>query len=169
MTELHQRPPPRLLPTSTSTADSRHAAKCAKARSRELPPSNKYASRAPLFYLASAPFCSHPDFLCRYSRPPIQDVTLEEFETWAIDRLKGTHPCGTQCLPCWLTPAAVLSEIESSFVRNRNHDELKTVTLNQCKKYLPLEPDNVELRVREPQRKKDHVSHFILRLAFCRS
>ncbi|KDQ15373.1 hypothetical protein BOTBODRAFT_31695 [Botryobasidium botryosum FD-172 SS1] len=93
----------------------------------------------------------YPLRLNMYDRPPAQDVTLEEFETWAIDRLK------------------VLSEIESSFVRNRTHDELKTVTTDQCRKYLPVDSNNAELQTREPQRKKDHVSHFILRLAFCRS
>lgn len=86
-----------------------------------------------------------------YDRPPLDDVTIEDFEEFALDRLR------------------VLAEIESSFVRNRPYDDLKTVTLAQCKKYLPLDHNSAKLVDRDEQRRKDHVGHFVLRLAFCRS
>jgi DNA primase large subunit len=78
-------------------------------------------------------------------------VTIEEFETCAIDRLR------------------VLAEIESSLVRNRSWDELKTITTAQSKKYLPLDSDTAIAVDRENQRRRDHLGHFVLRLAFCQS
>jgi DNA primase large subunit len=78
-------------------------------------------------------------------------VTIEDFETWALDRLR------------------ILAEIESSFARNRQPDELARVTLTQAKKYLPLSANTATTLPLDEQRTKDHVSHFVLRLAFCRS
>lgn len=87
-----------------------------------------------------------------YDRPPLYDVTLEEFETCAIDRLR------------------VLAEIESSFVRNRPWDDLKAVTTAQNNKYMPLGANTAEGMVDlESERRRDHLGHFVLRLAFCRS
>ena len=48
-------------------------------------------------------------------------------------------------------------------------DELKEITSKQCETYLPLKANTALLVDKEPQRKKDHVGHFVLRLAFCRS
>lgn len=86
-----------------------------------------------------------------YDKPPLYEVTLEEFETCALDRLR------------------VLAEIESSFARNRPWDELKGVTDAQCKKHLPLNNNTALMAAREDQRRSDHLGHFVLRLAFCRS
>lgn len=79
-------------------------------------------------------------------------MTIEEFETCALDRLR------------------ILAEIESSFARNRSWDELKNVTNAQCANYLPLSA-TISGRYTNlgTERKKDHLSHFVLRLAFCRS
>lgn len=85
-----------------------------------------------------------------YDRPPLYDVTLEDFETCAINRLR------------------VLAEIESSFVRNRSPEELKAVTMAQCEKYVPLRVDTAKADT-ELERRNDHLGHFVLRLAFCRS
>lgn len=86
-----------------------------------------------------------------YDKPPIEDITLEEFETCAIDRLR------------------VLAEIESGFARNRPYDELKTIAIAQCEKYIPLNATSATTVNRDAQRRKDHIGHFVLRLAFCRS
>ncbi len=86
-----------------------------------------------------------------YDVPPIDDITLEEFETCALDRLR------------------VLAEIESSFARNRPYEELKSVTNKQCDKYLPLHSSTAKTVDLDAERRKDHVGHFVLRLAFCRS
>jgi len=88
---------------------------------------------------------------CSYDKPPLDEVTIEDFETYALDRLR------------------VLAEIESSFSRNRPWEELKMVTLAQAKKYVPLSSTSAHMVDRDNERRKDHISHFILRLAFCRS
>ena len=86
-----------------------------------------------------------------YDRPPQDEVTLDEFETYAIDRLR------------------VLAEIESCWVRNRSPEELKSVTQAQCRKYLPMDANTARGADLDAQRKKDIIGHFVLRLAFCRS
>ncbi|KAI0831416.1 DNA primase large subunit [Trametes gibbosa] len=88
-----------------------------------------------------------------YDKPPIYDITIEEFETFALDRLR------------------VLAEIEASYARNRTFEELTKVIKAICDKYLPLRST---CRVGEEhsldvERRKDHIGHFVLRLAFCRS
>lgn len=87
----------------------------------------------------------------RYDRPPTEDITLEEFETCAIDRLY------------------VLTEIESCHARNRPFEELKKITKLQCDKHVPLDHNSAITKDRDSQRKKDITGHFVLRLAFCRS
>ncbi|KAJ3811604.1 DNA primase, large subunit [Lentinula lateritia] len=89
--------------------------------------------------------------LSLYDQPPLYDVTVEEFETSALDRLR------------------ILAEIESSAARNRSWDETKQVTMTQCGKYLPLNSNSaLGIDVLE-ERRKDQLGHFVLRLAFCRS
>ncbi|QRW08226.1 carbohydrate esterase family 10 protein [Ceratobasidium sp. AG-Ba] len=94
---------------------------------------------------------TYPHRLNFYDDPPLCNVTLEEFETWGIQRLR------------------VLAEIESCSVRNRTFEDTKQVTQAQCKKHLPLSATSALAVDRDAERKMDHVSHFVLRLAFCRS
>ncbi|EKM55552.1 uncharacterized protein PHACADRAFT_173695 [Phanerochaete carnosa HHB-10118-sp] len=93
----------------------------------------------------------YPHRLNFYDQPPLGEVTIEEFETCALDRLR------------------ILAEIESSFARNRPWEELKRFTLEQCSKYLRLDASSAHKQDTEAQRRKDHLGHFVLRLAFCRS
>lgn len=86
-----------------------------------------------------------------YDLPPAGEVTIEEFETCALDRLR------------------ILAEIESSYARNRPWEELKKYTLEQCNKYLRLDASSAIKQDLDSQRRKDHIGHFVLRLAFCRS
>jgi len=85
-----------------------------------------------------------------YDIPPLEEITLEEFETWAIDRLK------------------VLIEIESCLARLKLVRDIEVTIKPLLLKYLPLSPGTNESQVYE-ERKKDHYSHFILRLVFCRT
>ncbi|KAJ7632556.1 DNA primase large subunit [Roridomyces roridus] len=93
----------------------------------------------------------YPHRLNFYDKPPLYDVSIEEFETSALDRLR------------------ILAEIESSRVRNRSWEETKKVTGDQCDKYLQLKSTLAVGVDRDAQRRKDHLGHFVLRLAFCRS
>ncbi|KAJ7273647.1 eukaryotic and archaeal DNA primase, large subunit-domain-containing protein [Mycena haematopus] len=93
----------------------------------------------------------YPHRLNFYDKPPLYDVSIEEFETSALSRLR------------------ILAEIESSAARNRTWEETKTVTSTQCEKYLPLKSSHAVGVDKEAQRRIDHLSHFVLRLAFCRS
>ncbi|KAJ6496616.1 eukaryotic and archaeal DNA primase, large subunit-domain-containing protein [Mycena vitilis] len=93
----------------------------------------------------------YPHRLNFYDKPPLYDVSIEEFETSALDRLR------------------ILAEIESSAARNRTWEETKSVTSAQCEKYLPLKSSNAVGADKESQRRTDQLGHFVLRLAFCRS
>lgn len=95
----------------------------------------------------------YPYRLNFYERPPLFEVTVEDLEECAIDRLR------------------ILAEIESSYARNRTWDELKGVTGKLCRKYLYLNSNKTAIGHinSQEQRKRDHLGHFVLRLAFCRS
>ena len=97
----------------------------------------------------------YPHRLNFYTLPPTSDITLEQFEQWAIDRLR------------------VLAELEACAFRNRSPEETANHMKPFLEKYLPLNANSSaragkgegEARLQE-QRRKDHYSHFILRLAF---
>ncbi|KAF9483919.1 DNA primase, large subunit [Pholiota conissans] len=94
---------------------------------------------------------TYPHRLNFYDAPPLFEVTAEEFETSAIHRLH------------------ILSEIETSAARNRTWDELKKVTAIQCDQHLPLGHNIDKTEDLDGERRRDYLSHFVLRLAFCRS
>jgi DNA primase large subunit len=115
---------------------------------------------------------AYPHRLNFYLVPPQNEITLEEFEVWAIDRLYGLvpyYPVSTSVDHQY----AVLGEIESSIYRNKTQKEMETGLKQLFEKYTPLSSNTAAHASRAAQlndeRKKDHYSHFILRLAFCRS
>ncbi|POS88316.1 DNA primase, partial [Erysiphe pulchra] len=83
-----------------------------------------------------------------YIIPPTGDITLEQFEQWAIDRLR------------------VLSEFEACSFRNKSPTETAAHMKPILDKYLPLASSNSNSTNLHAERQKDHYSHFILRLAF---
>ncbi|KAK6355262.1 hypothetical protein TWF696_004377 [Orbilia brochopaga] len=103
----------------------------------------------------------YPTRLNFYDKPPRDEVSLEEFEQWAIDRLR------------------VLGEIETCLFRNNTPAEIDATLKRLLDKYLPLAsnhsiPENERSNPKRfagltAERRKDHYSHFILRLAFARS
>ncbi|KAF8308412.1 DNA primase, large subunit [Clavulina sp. PMI_390] len=98
-----------------------------------------------------------PHRLNFYDTRPLGDITLEQFEDWAVDRLR------------------VLAEIEASGIRELKFDALRTVVATQTDKYIPMDPipngvmASSTIAQLDAQRRKDYMSHFILRLSFCRS
>lgn len=63
----------------------------------------------------------------------------------------------------------MLADIEAAQARNRPFKEIKEIVEKRAQEYLPLHPDSSKAADVERERKKDQYSHFILRLAFCRS
>ncbi|KAI2621006.1 DNA primase, large subunit [Hypomontagnella submonticulosa] len=83
-----------------------------------------------------------------YETPPTADITLEQFEQWAIDRLR------------------VLAELEACSFRNKSPAETAAHMKPLLEKYLPLDSNSSPSTKLAAERQKDHYSHFILRLAF---
>lgn len=64
--------------------------------------------------------------------------------------------------------SAVLAEIESCQARNRPYPEMLKHMTEHLKKHLPLSANTAQVN-HYNEREKDHISHYVLRLAFCRS
>jgi len=72
----------------------------------------------------------------------------------------------------WLdrSASAVLRSIETAKVRNKKDDELTAAIRHAEDACLPLHSNRKsDPAVLDEQRRKDHISHYILRLAFCRT
>eukprot|EP00126_Sphaerothecum_destruens_P001703 Sdes_comp15114_c0_seq1m3920 len=97
----------------------------------------------------------YPCRLQLYSNPPKEEVTLENFEKLALHRLKG------------------LKAIESARLKYPKRDcEFEEAMRKVCKQYFSLQYCGVETNLSEghlQERKEDNISHFILRLAYCRT
>jgi DNA primase large subunit len=65
-----------------------------------------------------------------------------------------------------LFKCTVLSELEACSFRNRSTEETTTYMASILEKYLPLHSNSSRASTLQDERKKDHYSHFILRLAF---
>lgn len=91
---------------------------------------------------------AYPHRLNFYASPPTADITLEQFEQWAIDRLR------------------VLAELEACSFRNKSPGETALHMKPLLEKYLPLDSNTSSSSKLAAERQKDHYSHFILRLAF---
>lgn len=63
----------------------------------------------------------------------------------------------------------ILAEIEASFARNRSYKDISETISVLSRKYVPLNSTTAKSIDVDAERRKDHVSHFVLRLAFCRS
>ncbi|KAF5828854.1 eukaryotic and archaeal DNA primase, large subunit-domain-containing protein [Dunaliella salina] len=82
--------------------------------------------------------------LTLYEERPQGDITLEEFESLALDRLR------------------VLKGIEDVKLRNKSDAEIQA-------KAEKLLQDHLEGENNEETRRRDQLSHYILRLAYCRT
>jgi DNA primase large subunit len=65
-----------------------------------------------------------------------------------------------------LTRHTVLSELETCTFRNRSPEETATYMAPLLEKHLPLHSNSSRSSALQEERRKDHYSHFILRLAF---
>lgn len=83
-----------------------------------------------------------------YTIPPTGDVSLEQFEEWGIARLK------------------VLAELEACQFRNKTPAETDEYMRPILEKHLRLSSNRSRSSEMAIERKKDHYSHWTLRLAF---
>ncbi|KAL2055566.1 hypothetical protein ABVK25_004374 [Lepraria finkii] len=95
----------------------------------------------------------YPHRLNLYEIPPTAEITLEQFEQWAIDRLR------------------ILAELEACSFRNKTPAETAAHITPLLQKWIPLHSNSSSSAGAQDEslkleRQKDHYSHFILRLAF---
>uniref|UniRef100_A0A7S3UDP7 DNA primase large subunit n=1 Tax=Picocystis salinarum TaxID=88271 RepID=A0A7S3UDP7_9CHLO len=79
-----------------------------------------------------------------YFDPPFEDIALEEFEELAIDRLR------------------VLKGIEAAKLSGKRENELTDAVFTLLKQHMQED-------TAEATRRKDAISHFVLRLAYCQT
>ncbi|RKP15318.1 DNA primase, large subunit [Piptocephalis cylindrospora] len=94
---------------------------------------------------------SLPHRLSLYQHPPQQEVTIEQFERYALDRLM------------------VLKSMEGAQLRKKSEEDYKASINDTLAQWLPLASDDNPNAPLAAQRSKDRISHFILRLAYCRT
>ncbi|ELU03587.1 hypothetical protein CAPTEDRAFT_219114 [Capitella teleta] len=98
----------------------------------------------------------YPHVLQFYKKPPSEDVTLHEFEDLAVQRVK------------------VLKAVDSVGIRNiKGSKEYDEAMEKEIKKLRDVdwfvEKTSIKPADLSARRRKDHLSHFILRLAYCKS
>ncbi|MCJ1424775.1 DNA primase large subunit [Sticta canariensis] len=104
----------------------------------------------------AAPLYDHTEYPHRlnlYNLPPTAEIRLEQFEQWAIDRLR------------------ILAEIEACSFRNKTPSDTAAHITPLLQKWLPLSSNSSSSMGYKDEklkleRQKDHYSHYILRLAF---
>lgn len=71
---------------------------------------------------------------------------------------------------CWLThrDPPVLKTIETAALRNRRGDDFKREVNRALENHLPMNSNLSNSPDLYEQRRKDHISHFVLRMAYCR-
>ena len=94
---------------------------------------------------------AYPLRLSFYVTPPTEEITLDQFERWALARL------------------ALLHAIEATQLRAKNDQDLRQGFEKAIKDHMPM--DSIDHRgvALGDQRRRDHISHFILRLAYCKT
>ncbi|BEI91672.1 uncharacterized protein CcaverHIS019_0404920 [Cutaneotrichosporon cavernicola] len=98
-----------------------------------------------------APSSRYPDRLNFYDKPPILDITLDEFETAALTRLR------------------VLTYLEALQQRSLPPAQLSSTLAAYLKQHLPLSANTARSADLDGERRLDAIGHWVLRLAFCRS
>ncbi|KAI8054248.1 eukaryotic and archaeal DNA primase, large subunit-domain-containing protein [Syncephalis plumigaleata] len=93
----------------------------------------------------------YPTRLNFYQKAPMLEISIEEFEQFALDRLQ------------------VLKAIEAAQLRGRDEGEIFKQVETVCRERMCLSASAGSMATRRDERRKDHISHFILRLAYCRT
>ncbi|XP_035918170.1 DNA primase large subunit-like [Anopheles stephensi] len=99
-----------------------------------------------------------PHNVCFYLIPPIVDLTIDEFEKLALERLKMLRLLEQVTAK---NPKVSSDAWREAVLHDVNHEGLRT--------YAKLARGNVNDDVSKAARRRDYLSHFILRFAYCRS
>lgn len=115
-----------------------------------------------------------------YRTAPAMDITLDEFEIYAIARLKGKfqpahspHPSSPDQLPS--TPLihptgyfVVLCSIHALLDRSLPLAQFKELAQTSIKTNLPLSSNTARNAKLDEERRRDEIGHWVLTLAFSR-
>lgn len=104
---------------------------------------------------------NYPHDLQMYKVPPVDDISLQEFETLALERLSLLR-CLTTATT--LKGLRMFSEEWTDFVINDLRNQGLKYYAKLCEK-----SSCGTLQADLEARRKDHIAHFILRLAYCRT
>lgn len=101
----------------------------------------------------------YPHNVMMYNLPPIQDITLQTFEDYAIERVN--------LLRIFEQASAKNLRVMSDDWKEEIKNEMNAAGM---KSYLRLFDGHSQSTAEDfAARQRDYVSHFILRLAYCRS
>lgn len=125
----------------------------------------------------------YPHDIQMYDVPPVGEMSLEEFQELGFDRLKGNllqaplHPRTHNRWCCTINFIAALRLVETTNCRgdlktleDRKRafcDSLKSDGLKYYANLLYADGSNPESEEHSQTRRRDHISHFILRLVYC--
>ncbi|KAJ8386337.1 hypothetical protein AAFF_G00174340 [Aldrovandia affinis] len=88
-----------------------------------------------------------------YSQPPIENISLSEFETFAVERLKLLK---------------TVDNLGVSYVKG-SEDYKRKLSTEISNLNFPFRSEAGMVATELEKRRKDHISHFILRLAYCQT
>ncbi|CAH0404657.1 unnamed protein product [Chilo suppressalis] len=103
---------------------------------------------------------TYPHDLQMYKLPPTEEISLQEFETLALERLMLLRSLATATT---LKGFRAFSDEWKEYVQN----ELRNQGLKYYAKLCEYTKHGTDADLQA--RKKDHIAHFILRLAYCRN
>lgn len=117
----------------------------------------------------------YPRCLNFYNYLPDEEITLEEFNLFALDRLQGIFFWFSNKIQCYITNYMLnmyTYSVEGNWgskVTWQNWWTNNKLVEEVSKLHLPLHSnDSSKSYPVQDERRKDHLSHFILRLAHCR-
>ena len=165
MKKISRPQPASMAPVSSSPIRSSYSE--ASTAYSSSPLNNASSQRKEIFYEDASIPALYPHRLSLYLRKPDYEISIEEFEEFALARLEGKVTL-IFILNSRFFTILVLKAVESAGIKNLKDDELFSWLRKFEQKHLPLHSNAVANRFNLlAERRRDEASHFILRLAFC--
>ncbi|XP_014670597.1 PREDICTED: DNA primase large subunit-like [Priapulus caudatus] len=102
----------------------------------------------------------HSHTLQFYRIPPLGNISLQEFERFAVERLKA--------LKLFENVSLVFTRGSEEY-KNKIRTELRKMGLKTFLRTMGQEENDADVDASHEERRRDNISHFILRLAYCKS